>query len=85
MTDDLTVYHDDDYILAVLDGGPDDGRQVRISVQNGLTMSEGRAVLPQDLFFAGYPSGAGYRAWTIVDGKARYRYYESGEERAALV
>lgn len=85
MTDDLTVYHDNDYVLAVMEGGPDDGKQVHISVQHGLTMSEGRAVLPSDLHFADCPEGSGYRAWTILDGKARYRWYESQEHRATLV
>jgi hypothetical protein len=85
MTEDLIVYHDDDFILALLLGGPDDGTQVRINVQRGLVMTEGRAILPPDLFTEGMPEGAGYRAWTIMDGKARYRWYGSAQEREALI
>jgi len=82
---DLTVYHDDDFVLALLLGGPRDGTQVHINVQTGLTMSEGRALLPPDLHMDGDPAGSGYRAWTIMDGKARYRWYESAEARKTLV
>lgn len=78
---DLTVYHEDDYVMATLAGGPMDGTEVRINVARGLTMQEGRAVLPPDLFFEGHPPEAGYRAWTIIDGRARYRWYETADER----
>ena len=84
VTDELTVYHDDDYVLAVMEGGPMDGTQLRLSVQRALTMSEGKAVLPPDLFFEGHAKGSGYRAWTIKDGKAYFRWYESSEARDAL-
>lgn len=85
MTEELIVYHDEDFILALLLGGPDDGTQVRINVQRGLVMSEGRAIIPPDLFTEGMTEGAGYRAWTIMDGKARYRWYGSPKEREELI
>lgn len=74
---ELTVYHDEDFILAALVGGPLDGQQVRINVQTGLTMREGKAVLPLVIVLDGLPTG--YKAWTIVDGLARYRWSESAE------